>query len=130
MLKKQFIAILFASVLLANLGHNIVPHHHHIDSIHTCHNCWDGDAEGYTFYTENPKHHCHAFNGIEYYPIQEKYSNNKPTKLVKEICLTVVNETVQAIPFQKQFREPGGSPLVRDRLAGSVCSLRGPPCLS
>jgi len=130
MRKRQFIAILFVSVLLANLGHNIVPHHHHNDSIFSCHNCCDRDVEGYKFSNGTPKHHCQAFNGIEYYPIQEKYSNNKPTKLVKEICLTEVNENVQAIPFQKQFREPGGSPLVRDRLAGSVCSLRGPPCLS
>jgi len=130
MLKKQFIAILFASVLIANLGHNIIPHHHHIDNIHSSHNCCDRAAEGYDYYIGNPNHHCHAFNGIEYYPIQEKYSNNKPTKPVNEICLTQVNETVQAIPIQKQFRAPRGSPMVRDRLAGSVCSLRGPPCLS
>jgi hypothetical protein len=130
MLKKQFIAILFASVLMANLGHNIVPHHHHIDSILSSQGCHEHDENNYAFHTGDPTSHCHAFNGIEYYPAPEKQSISKPFKTVKYICLSEIIELNQPIPHQEIYRPLRGSPAAYTYLLGSSIGLRAPPLAS
>ena len=129
MLKKQFIAFLFASVLVANLGHNIVPHHHHIDNIFSHEGCYDHDAGKYAFHTGEPTSHCHAFNGIEYFPAPEKQSINKPIKTVKNIYLSHIIQLNQPIPRQMLIRPSTGSPPVIC-LLGSSTGLRAPPISS
>ncbi len=130
MLKKQFIAILFASILIANLGHNIVPHHHHTDSILTHQACHEHDEGNYAFHTGDPTSHCHAFNGIEYYPAPEKQSISKPFKTAKYICLSQVIELNQTISHQEIYHPPRGSPPVFTCLLGSSTGLRAPPIAS
>ena len=129
MLKKQFIAILFASVLFANLGHNIVPHHHHIDSILSHQGCHEHEGS-YAFHTGDPASHCHAFNGIEYFPAPEKQNINKSFKTAKNICLSSVIKLNQPFPHRKIYRPSRGSPPVCTYLLGSSTGLRAPPITS
>ena len=130
MLKKQFIAILFASILMANLGHNIVPHHHHFDSILTHQGCCDRDADKSAFHPGDPASHCHAFNGIDYYPAPEKQDFFKPFQTAKYICLSQVIELNQPTPHQEIYRSLRGSPPVFKYLLGSSTGLRAPPIAS
>ena len=130
MLKKQFIAFLFASVLIANLGHNIIPHHHHIDSILSHQGCQEHDEDNSTFHSGDPTSHCHAFNGIEYYPAPGKQYNIKPFKTAEYICLSQVIELNQAISHQGIFRPSMGSPPVFTYLLGTSTGLRAPPIAS
>jgi hypothetical protein len=130
MLKKQFIAILFAGVLMANMGHNIVPHHHHFDSILFHQGCQEHDEDNTAFHTGDPTSHCHAFNGIEYYPAPEKQNISKPFKTAKYICLSQVIELNQAISHQGIFRPSRGSPPVYTYLLGTSTGLRAPPMAS
>ena len=127
MLKKQFISLLFASVLLANLGHNIVPHHHHIDSILSHQKCHENDEDNSDFHTGDPSNHCHAFNGIDYYPAPEKQDISKPFKTTKYICLSQVFELNQSIPKQEIYHPLRGSPAAFSDLFGSSIGLRAPP---
>jgi hypothetical protein len=126
MLIRQFIAFLFASVLMAHLGHNIVPHHHHIDSIFSHQGCQDQD-NGNAFHAGDPSGHCHAFNGIEYYPAPDKQDISKPFKAVKYIYLSQVIELNKDISDQELFRPSRGSPPVFTYLLGSSTGLRAPP---
>ena len=130
MLKKQFIAILFTSVLLANLGHHIVPHHHHTDSILTHHGCHAHDEGSYAFHTGDPTSHCHAFNGIEYFPAPEKQSVSKPFRPVKNICSSRIIKLNQPFPHRKIYRPSRSSPPVFTCLLGSSTGLRAPPIAS
>ena len=127
MLKRQLIAILFASVLMANLGHNIVPHHHHIDSILSHQGCHEHNEDNSAFHSGDPTSHCHAFNGIEYYPAPEKQDISKPFKTAKYICLSHVIKLNQTISHQEIFRLSRGSPAVFTYLLGSSTGLRAPP---
>ena len=130
MLKKQFIAFLFASVLIANLGHNIVPHHHHIDSILSHHGCQEHDEDNSAFHSGDPTNHCHAFNGIEYYPAPQKQYNIKLFKTAEYICLSQVIELNQTISHKGIFRPSKGSPPVFTYLLGTSTGLRAPPIAS
>ncbi len=130
MLKRRFIAFLFSSILLTNLGHHIVPHHHHTDSILTHHGCHEHDEGSYAFHTGDPSSHCHAFNGIEYYPAPEKQSISKPFKPVKNICLSHLIQPSQPILHQKIYVPTRGSPPVFTCLLGSSTGLRAPPITS
>jgi hypothetical protein len=130
MLKKQFIALLFASVLMVNLGHNIIPHHHHIDSIFSHQGCHDHDGDNNAFHAGNSTTHCHAFNGIEYFPTPEKHNLNNSSKTISGIYFSRVIRPDLAIPFQKAYHESRGFLPVRACVAGSASGLRGPPQLS
>ena len=79
MWKSRFIVFLFVSLLLANLGHNTIPHHHHYDSAVSHQGCNEYDGEN-SFQAGDPNHHCHAFNGIEYFPGPDKNKLNRPRK--------------------------------------------------
>ena len=127
MLRKQFIAILFASVLIANLGHNIVPHHHHFDRILSHQGCHEHDEDNSAFHTGDPTSHCHAFNGIEYYPAPEKQDISKPFKTAKYICLSQIIELNQPIPQQEIYSPLRGSPAAYTYLLCSSIGLRAPP---
>ena len=129
MLKNQLIAFLFAGVLIANMGHNIIPHHHHYDSLISHQGCHEHDDEN-SFEAGDPTSHCHAFNGIEYYPAPEKQDISKPFKTAKYICLSQVIELNQLISHRKIIRPSRGSPPVIACLMGSSTGLRAPPCLS
>jgi len=127
MLKRQFIAILFASVLIANLGHNIIPHHHHFDRTLSHQECHEHDEDNSAFHTGDPTSHCHAFNGIEYYRAPEKQSISKPFKTTKYICLSQVIELNQPFTHQEIYRPLRGSPAAFTYLLNSSIGLRAPP---
>jgi hypothetical protein len=77
---RRFISLLFISLVVFNLLHDIVPHHHHIEDA-VAHNCCETqdqhheheqDCDGMDAFSGEPCTHCHAFNGMEYYPITQK----------------------------------------------------------
>jgi hypothetical protein len=129
MLKRQSIALLFALVLLANLGHNIFPHHHHFDSIFSHQGCQDQD-NGNASHAGDPTGHCHAFNGIEYYPAPDKQDICKPFKTAEYICLSQAIELNPASLDREFFRPSRGSPPVFTYLLGSSAGLRAPPLVA
>ena len=129
MLRKQLIALLFASVLLANLGHNIFPHHHHFDSIFSHQGCQDQD-NGNAFHAGDQTGHCHAFNGIEYYPTPERQDISMPFKTAKNICLSQVTEFNLSSLDQEFFRSSRYLRPVFTYLLGSSTGLRAPPLLA
>jgi hypothetical protein len=130
MLKKQFITIMFASVILANLGHNIIPHHHHIDGILSCRSCNDDNTGRDLLLIGIPNSNCHAFNGIQYYPAPEKQSTGKPFQASKYICLSPINEPKNPIPNQEIYLPLKGSLAAFIHLPGSSIGLRAPPTAS
>ena len=76
---KHFISFLFTSLVLINLAHNAIPHHHHNDDIiihggREDHGCDFAGPE-----TGDPITHCHAFNGMNYFPFTEN-TNASPLK--------------------------------------------------
>ena len=127
MLRKKIISLLFGIVLMVNLGHNIIPHHHHIGNTHSFHDCCDRDADKFALYTGDSKSHCHAFNGIEYYPAPDKQNLSKPLLVAVSICLSQIIELNQAVSYQEIFRPSRGSPPGTNYLLGSSTGLRAPP---
>ena len=127
MQKKRFITLLFTGLLLINLGHNIVPHHHHFDKHHPCQDCHHHDDGTDVFHSQNSSSHCHAFNGMDYYPVTD---NTGIFKLLKSLAGHPLSHTIheaQDIPFQKILRESRGSPPILIKPAASAAGLRGPP---
>jgi hypothetical protein len=127
MQKKRFITLLFTGLLLINLGHNIIPHHHHFDKHHPCQDCHHHDAGIDALHTGKSSSHCHAFNGMDYYPATD---NTGIFKLLISSAGYHLSQTVQEdqnIPFQKILRESRGSPPILTKPAASAAGLRGPP---
>ncbi len=127
MLKKQYIAFLFASVLLTNLGHNMVPHHHHFDSILSHQGCHEQDEGEYALHKGDPASHCHAYNGIEYFPAPEKPIFAKPVKLIKSIGLPQVVLLDRSATHQHRRRPSRDLSPFYPFLLGSSSGLRAPP---
>ena len=72
---KSHIAILLGSLILINLGHNIIPHHHHLDDTHSHEECEQHDLDDHTKAAEEPARHCHAFNDLQYIPKTKRTLN-------------------------------------------------------
>jgi hypothetical protein len=130
MLKKQCIAILFASVLLANLGHNIVPHQHHIGCMLSAQDCCNRETDKSAFHPVDLRSNCHAFNGIDYYPAPENQVISKPFNTAKYIRISQAPELCQAISHREIYHSFKGSPPVFTYLLGSSSGLRAPPVAS
>jgi hypothetical protein len=71
----RYIAILLLICFSAFLGHNLVPHHHHSETLlspiaadcpieHEDHHCCDQDADGEDQHQDQHPSHCHAFNDV------------------------------------------------------------------
>lgn len=127
MLGKQFIVLFFAGVMMVNLGHNIIPHHHHLNEIYPCHDCSDRRADEFSIHLGNPNFYCLAFNGMEYYPAPKKQDIHKPFKTDPYICLSRVSERNHVISFQEILRPSHDSPPDLHQLLGSSSGLRAPP---
>jgi len=70
---KSLISVILSSLLMVSIGHNIIPHHQHLDDILShisCHHHESGLQAGVLHdhfgAKENPCQHCHAFNGLNY----------------------------------------------------------------
>ena len=117
---KQFISLLFISLVLINLAHNAVPHHHHSVDMHAHEGCEDHDSDISDFKTGDPCTHCHAFNGIHYFPLEIKILGNCFFSLPGDVQNTIPDDS-------QEINVPAGLP---DHCRGTypgVTSLRGPP---
>ena len=68
---KQVIPFLFAGLVLLNPVHNAIPHHHHHDDMFSHEGCEDQCCDMADIGTGEPCTHCHAFNGMQYFPVTE-----------------------------------------------------------
>ena len=75
---NHLISFIFISLVLLNLVHDIIPHHHHSENVFTHSCCHDHNDAMVEFGQDEPCTSCHAFNGLEYYPVVE---NGKITPL-------------------------------------------------
>ena len=124
---KQVISLLFISLVLINLAHNAVPHHHHSDDMHAHEGCEDHDSDVSDLKTGDPCTHCHAFNGIQYFPLENKIKISE-NKILGNCFFTLPGDVQNTIPDDSQeINVPAGLP---DHYRGTdpgVISLRGPP---
>jgi hypothetical protein len=113
---KSFIAVLLSSLLMVSIGHNIIPHHHHLDDIlsHTaCHHheaeLQTGELNDHFGAKENPCQHCHAFNGLNYLISFDKDTWSNSVKTIADNCLEVSSRIDDQLPgeyFIYLSREP------------------------
>ena len=68
---KQAISLLFIGLVLTNLVHNIIPHHHHNDNILSHEGCKDQCCDIADMGPGDFCTHCHAFNDMQYFPVTE-----------------------------------------------------------
>ena len=124
---NKVITFLFITLILTNLVHNAIPHHHHMGNTqaHECcgqHECDMNEAESW-----DPCTHCEAFNGMEYYPIT---INNKIEPLKHtgsdffnlQVSLPDLDASCACDVFA--FSDPPDLYRGPDR---KILSLRGPP---
>ena len=71
---KKVISFLFIALVLTNMVHNAIPHHHHMASVQSHECCDHHDCDMENLGSSDLCTHCEAFNGMEYYPISK---NNK-----------------------------------------------------
>jgi len=128
---KILIAILLGSLILVNIGHNIIPHHHHLDYMYSHAGCEQHDAndhpEDHACETEDPSHHCHAFNGFEFVISYEKQLDKVVvTKTSSIYSLTFIPEN-EPLPREKISYFSGGPPPDMPGFLGESSGLRAPP---
>jgi hypothetical protein len=126
---KQFIMLLFTSALLVNLGHNIIPHHHHYDSIISHQDCQEYDDMN-ALQEDDPVSHCHSFNGMEFFPAPSKNKLDTPSNRVTGNYLTDLIHFDYTHSFQKSQYDSRGSPSFQARIFGTTPGLRAPPSSS
>jgi hypothetical protein len=130
MMKRRFIAFFFACVLMVNLVHNMVPHHHHLDSIVSHRDCQQQDEDNNDFHPGDPKSHCHAFNGMEYYPSPETTGTFNPTQTVIDLFLYHVFDAVQSVSVLESYRLFEDILLFFNHFIYPSTGLRAPPGIS
>ena len=133
----RYIAILLLVCFSAFLGHNLVPHHHHSETLlsplatdcpveHGDHHCCDQEADGEDHHPDHPPSHCHAFNDVVF----EKYNTQlvKPVSACALIWAAIYTDLVPLSPAASEFSCFKGLkiPIKTIDLYGSR-GLRGPP---
>ncbi|MEN8229411.1 MAG: hypothetical protein ABFS38_14730 [Bacteroidota bacterium] len=107
---KSSISFLLLACFSVFLGHNIVPHHHHTESV----NC------------EHHPMHCHAFNGVDFI----KYSHSdlkQPVKIIPALTLSVSKMVLEPPSmFESQQYICLKLPDKTTRFRGAI-SMRAPP---
>jgi len=95
---KSLITVFLSSLLLVSIGHNIIPHHHHLDDIlsHTaCHHhdaqIYEGEINDHFGTKEDPCQHCHAFNGLNYLISFDKDTWSKSVKTLIGNCPELIS---------------------------------------
>lgn len=128
---KPLIAILLAGLIGVITGHNIVPHHHHNDDIHTHAGCENHDASehsgNHAGESGDPAQHCHAFNGLQYVYEFEKRVEIKPIAKSTSICLIPVIFRFKPLPRKVNHDWSGLPPPLLTGFLGESAGLRAPP---
>ena len=125
---KKFIAFLFIALVLTNLVHNSIPHHHHMGDAYA-HECCDHQAcDMDNMASLKDCTHCEAFNGMEYFPSPK----NIKVRLLK-FPGSALYYHAAALPYPVThcsgklyaFADPPDPYKAPDP---GITSLRGPPC--
>ena len=127
---KSLITILLGSLILVITGHNIIPHHHHLDDVHSHTGCHQHDADEHDGETEDPVTHCHGFNGIEYLPNLENQSGSQPVKWVLSICPVRFPQADTPPPQEFSKHHSRGPTRNFPGIPGKIPGLRAPPYMA
>ena len=124
---SQLISYVFISLVLINLAHDIIPHHHHTNSVFTHICCHDHSDAMVIISQDEPCSYCHAFNGLEYFPVVE---NNKiaPLKFFSNDFNFLIssNASIHLSIYEGRYSRLDLPDLYRG-LDRKVTSLRAPP---
>ena len=127
---KSLIAILLGSLILVNIVHNIMPHHHHLDVVQSHTDCHQHDKGDHAGDADDPLNHCHAFNSIVYVLSYEQYSSFQPAQLILNHFSVPVSPADE--PLSQEFsihraRGPAGD---FPGFLGETSGLRAPPVIA
>ena len=124
---------LISVLLLVNIGtligHNLVPHHHHVAMVNhpSSHECPAGDHD---HHNEDPgSKHCHAFNDIQFV----KYNQSQLPVPADLSSLMIGTDSLQVPEPQSGMANtihPRQNPAVLPSAYSGKLSLRGPPVQS
>jgi hypothetical protein len=129
MMKRRSIAFLFAGILTVILGHGMVPHHHHFDSILSHPNCRQQDQGTHDRHPGDPKSHCHAFNGMQFYPTPDTQNTGKPHTTFTDLFLKHAQPPVQSPRYPVIYHPAGDILLLPTRFPDPSSGLRAPPAI-
>lgn len=131
---KSFIAVILGSLVLVNLGHNIIPHHHHMDDMHSHDGCEQHDIEeqavNHASEAESPAHHCHAFNGFEYVLSPEVKIEKSPHVKTSGMYSALLINQDEPLPREMKALFSGIPPPDLTGFLGESSGLRAPPIIS
>jgi hypothetical protein len=130
MMKRRSIAFLLTGILMVILVHNVVPHHHHFDSILSHRNCRQQDEGKNNKHPGDPRSHCHAFNGMKYYPTPETQNPFKPHKKITYLFFNDARPPAQSVRYREIFHPTGDILLLPARFPDPSSGLRAPPAIS
>ena len=123
---KYHIVTLLGSLILFFIGHNILPHHHHLDDAYSHDGCEEHEQAGHQQEADDPSGHCHAFNGFEYVLSFENSFKPNPQKQANEFLASVnlcSKPDVVKVFAYRSVRPP----IIPSGNFGSSPGLRGPP---
>lgn len=124
---------LISVLLLINIGtligHNLVPHHHHVAMVNhpSSHECPTDDHEHHD--EDSGSKHCHAFNDI----IFVKYNQSQlpiPADLSSLMISADPGQVLEPQSGKASSIPPRRNPAVLPSEYSGKLSLRGPPVLS
>ena len=124
---KYFITFLFTSLILINLVNNAFPHHHHNDDMLTHEGCENQGCDIADIGTGEPCMHCHAFNGMQYFPVTK---NTKVISLKHSGSVFIIQPSAGPLmdPGKLQRMAAAGDPPGQCMgLYRNITSLRAPP---
>ena len=124
---KTLIAILLGGLILVNIGHNIIPHHHHLDNVLSHEDCQQHDANEHAGDADNPYNHCHAFNGLEYVLSFDQYSCLQPAHLILSICPVRISQADEPLSQEFSRHRAMGAAADCTGCLGKTSGLRAPP---
>jgi len=125
----KYISVLLQVSIGILIGHNLVPHHHHVAMVNhpSSHECPPGDHE---HHNEDPgSKHCHAFNDIQFV----KY-NQSQLPMPADLSPLMISADPKQLPEPQSCNSNSlhsgkDHPVLLAKYSGSH-SLRGPPVLS
>ncbi len=125
----KFISVLLLVNIGILIGHNLVPHHHHVALVNhpSSHECLPGDHENHD--EDSGSKHCHAFNDIQFVMY-----NQSQLPMPADIFSLLISADPGQVPEPQSgianTIQPAQNPAVLTAKYSGKLSLRGPPVLS
>ena len=127
---KSLISILLGSLILVNIVHNILPHHHHMDDLPSQDGCHQHDEGDHAGDADDPSGHCHAFNGVEYVLSFEQYSSFQPAQMILGYFAVPVSLADESPSQDFPSHRARGPSADCPGFLGETSGLRAPPSIS